>query len=229
MQMTPEQVDFQERVNTGSTWTRNEFLNSQGYLLLKNLYDPDRLYSPVPPEQGRYTYFDTRNPDKFVHEPLEVQVEGSTARYSHPQYVNPHNHIRRKLEKELGRRLYNTYYFDRFYFPGQTLNRHIDRDACEISVTIHVSTNLKGKDADWPVWVKTRQGQDVSLILKPGDGMVYLGCERPHWRDPMPTPRRKKRDIIFRRKEKEYYYHQIFFHYVLQDGQRAHCAWDKTR
>ena len=26
---------------------------------------------------------------------------------------------------------------------------------------------------------------------------------------------------------KEFYYHQIFFHYVLQDGQRAHCAWDK--
>ena len=25
------------------------------------------------------------------------------------------------------------------------------------------------------------------------------------------------------------YYHQIFFHYVLQDGQRAHCAWDMSR
>ena len=30
-------------------------------------------------------------------------------------------------------------------------------------------------------------------------------------------------------KKTEYYYHQIFFHYVLQDGQRAHCAWDKAR
>ena len=72
-------------------------------------------------------------------------------------------------------------------------------------------------------------GENRSVILKPGDGMIYKGCERPHWRDPMPTPRRRKRDIILRRKRKEYYYHQIFFHYVLADGQRAHCAWDKAR
>ena len=29
--------------------------------------------------------------------------------------------------------------------------------------------------------------------------------------------------------DEEYYYHQIFFHYVLQDGQRAQCAWDQSR
>ena len=59
-----------------------------------------------------------------------------------------------KLEKELGRKLYNTYYYDRFYFPGQALTRHADRDACEISVTVHVSTNLEGKDADWRFGLK---------------------------------------------------------------------------
>ena len=72
-------------------------------------------------------------------------------------------------------------------------------------------------------------GENRSVILHEGDGMIYKGCERPHWRDPMPTPRRRKRDIILRRKQKEYYYHQIFFHYVLADGQRAHCAGDKAR
>ena len=102
---------------------------------------------------------------------------------------------------------------------------------------------LEGKDADWLLsglkllihiqinlnhryWCP---GENRSVVLQPGDGMIYKGCERPHWRDPMPTPRRRKRDIILRRKEKEYYYHQIFFHYVLADGQRAHCAGDKAR
>ena len=28
-------------------------------------------------------------------------------------------------------------------------------------------------------------------------------------------------------KKMEHYYHQIFFHYVLADGQRAHCTWDE--
>ena len=63
-------------------------------------------------------------------------------------------------------------------------------------------------------------GEERSCILNPGDGVIYKGCERPHWRDPMPG---KKKGLF---NKKEYYYHQIFFHYVLQDGQRSHCAWD---
>ena len=241
MTMLEEQIIQQERRNTGTSWTRNEKFDENGYLVIKNLWDPKELYSPVPPEKGQYNYWDN-NPEHFSLMPVEKQVEGSTSRYWHPQYRAIHSGIRRKLEKEIGRKLFNTYYYDRFYYPGQELKKHADRDACEISVTVHCSTNLEGEDADWPIWIKTPDtytdktkteiiipGENRSVILHAGDGMVYKGCERPHWRDPMPTPRRRKRDIILMRKEKEYYYHQIFFHYVLQDGQRAHCAGDKAR
>ena len=241
MTMLEEQIIQQERRNTGTSWTRNEKFDKNGYLVIKNLWDPKELYSPVPPEKGQYNYWDN-NPEHFSLMPVEKQVEGSTSRYWHPQYRAIHSGIRRKLEKEIGRKLFNTYYYDRFYYPGQELTKHADRDACEISVTVHCSTNLEGEDADWPIWIKTPDtytdktkteiiipGENRSVILHAGDGMVYKGCERPHWRDPMPTPRRRKRDIILMRKEKEYYYHQIFFHYVLQDGQRAHCAGDKAR
>ena len=54
-------------------------------------------------------------------------------------------------------------------------------------------------------------GENRSVILGPGDGMVYKGCERPHWRDPMPTPRRRKRDIILRRKGKNIITIKSFF------------------
>ena len=53
-------------------------------------------------------------------------------------------------------------------------------------------------------------GEERSLSLKPGDGLLYKGCERPHWRDPMPGKTKK----VFGKKV-ELYYHQIFFHYVL--------------
>ena len=239
--MTELQLQMQEKNNSGTAWTRNEFFEKNGYLVVKNLWDAEELYSPVPEMKGQYNYWD-KNPEHFNYNPVENQVEGSTSRYWHPQYRVIHSGIRAKLEKQLGRKLYNTYYYDRFYYPGQALTRHADRDACEISVTVHCSTNLEGKDADWPIWIKTPDtytdkskstvlvpGENRSVILHAGDGMIYKGCERPHWRDPMPTPKRRKRDIILRRKEKEYYYHQIFFHYVLADGQRAHCAWDKAR
>jgi hypothetical protein len=69
-------------------------------------------------------------------------------------------------------------------------------------------------------------GEDRKVTLEPGDGMIYKGCERPHWREAMPGANRSKK--LFGKGE-ELYYHQIFFHYVLQDGQRAHCAFDAAR
>ena len=233
-QMTEEQLFYQERQNTGTSWTRNEQFEKDGYLVVKNLWDPKELYRPVPEERGQINYWGKRL-DQFTYCELETQVEGSLACYWHPQYRTIHSQIRIKLEKILKRQLYNTYYYDRFYFPGQALTRHADRDACEISITTHISTNLKGP---WPIWIKTpdtygddkrtiilKRGENRSVILSAGDGMIYKGCERPHWRNPMPG--KKKFWNIF--KKEDLYYHQIFFHYVLADGQRSHCANDMAK
>jgi|TARA_B100000085_G_scaffold67727_1_gene60498 hypothetical protein len=240
-QMNEMQLMFQERKNAGTAWTRNEQFDKDGYLVIKDLWDPEELYHPVPEHTGQYNYSD-KNPENFTLDIVEKQVEGSTSRYWHPQYRTIHTGIRLKLEKIIGRKLYNTYYYDRFYYTGQELTKHADRDACEISVSVHVSTNLEGEDAKWPFWIKTPDkysnkkkteiiapGEARSAILEAGDGLLYKGCERPHWRNSMPTPRRRKRDILLRRPEKKYYYHQIFFHYVLADGERAHCAYDMSR
>ena len=142
--MTELDLMIQERRNSGTAWTRNEKFDKDGYLVIKDLWDPEELYHPVPPEKGQYNYWD-KNPEHFNHVPVEQQVEGSTSRYWHPQYRTIHTGIRLKLEEIIGRKLYNTYYYDRFYYPGQELTRHADRDACEISVSVHVSTNLEGE------------------------------------------------------------------------------------
>ena len=67
-------------------------------------------------------------------------------------------------------------------------------------------------------------GENISVVLEPGDAMIYKGCERPHWRESMPGLLETIRDGI---DKNSLYYHQIFFHYVLQDGVRAHYAWDR--
>lgn len=233
-QMTQDHIDFQERLNSGTSKTNNPQFDKDGYFVVKNLWDPKDLFCNPPEQTGQYNYYGKL--DKFSYEPLEMQVEGSTSRYYYPPYKYAHSQIRLKLEKIIGKKLYNTYYYDRFYNPGQALSNHADRDACEISVTVHVSSNLT---QPWPIWIKTpdtyddpekkteivKKGENRSVILNPGDGMIYKGCERPHWRDPMPTEYR--RTWYGRKVEKEgLYYHQIFFHYVLADGQRAHFAGD---
>ena len=67
------------------------------------------------------------------------------------------------------------------------------------------------------------------LRAEAGDGMIYKGCERPHWRDRMPGTLETSLAQLNQKSLDELYYHQIFFHYVLQDGERAHCAWDMAR
>ena len=229
--MKIEKVIRSEYENHGTSWTRNEFFDTNGYLVVKNLYDPKKLLHPVPKERGVFNWRDSDKHDKFTYEEIETQVSGSVARYWHPQYRKIHSEIRLILEQAIGRKLYNTYYYDRFYFPGQELKKHTDRPACEISVTIHVSTNIK---ESWPIWIKTpdtfedktmktliASGENRFVHLEAGDGMIYKGCERPHWRDPMPGLLESTLN-----KDESLYYHQIFFHYVLQDGIRAHHAWD---
>ena len=69
-QMTELQLMLQERTNSGTAWTRNEKFEKDGYLVVKDLWDPEELYHPVPEEKGQYNYWD-KNPEHFNHVPVE--------------------------------------------------------------------------------------------------------------------------------------------------------------
>ena len=219
--MTLEEIAAQEKRCSGTSWTRNAEFDKNGYIVIKDLCNPTELLKPVPHQRGQISYWGQKV-DQYVYEPEEHQVQGSLATYNRPDYRELHSVVRLKLEKLIGRPLYNTYYYDRFYWSGQELKKHADRDACEISVTIHVGSSLADP---WPIWIKTPDseteiGEERSVLLQPGDAMLYKGCERPHWREAMPGNQQPGL---------EDWHHQIFMHYVLQDGRRAHCAWDRGK
>ena len=56
--MTEAQLMFQERENTGTAWTRNKDFDKNGYLVVKDLWDPEELYHPVPELRGQLNYYD---------------------------------------------------------------------------------------------------------------------------------------------------------------------------
>ena len=101
-----------------------------------------------------------------------------------------------------------TYVYSRIYKNNSILEKHIDRDACEISLTVH----LDG-DKEWPIYIKTPSGEDRCLILQPGDAMMYLGCEAEHWRNSYQGE----------------WYCQIFLHYVKSRGKRSYAYFDKLK
>jgi len=54
------------------------------------------------------------------------------------------------------------------------LEPHIDRKSCEFSTTL----NLGGDP--WPIYLEPNN----EINLKPGDMLIYKGCEVKHWRKP---------------------------------------------
>ena len=84
------------------------------------------------------------------------------------------------MEKHTKLKLLETYSYARIYKPGDVLARHKDRYSCEISTTL----NLGGDP--WPIYLDptTKTGQaGIKVDLKPGDMLIYSGCELEHWRE----------------------------------------------
>jgi len=224
---TDEQIKIQQKERYLSCWSWNPEFDKDGYIVVKNFADVKKITPPENPVVGIKEYFKFTNSFEFRN---EDQVPGSSSRIRYPSYRELYYESLKKAENILGRKLLPTYYFDRIYYPSQQLHKHLDRDSCEVSVSIHLSTNLK---KDWPFNLETRTwytnkkmkdlwkiGEKVSICLNPGDAIIYMGCEIPHWRDPLPSRYNK---LIRFFKEDDTYYHQLFFHYVFADGDRAHC------
>ena len=190
-----------------------EIFDRNGYLYVPKAVDPAILYCspPVDKEGQRITGVEKHLKYKEVEfNPIEPHVNGSFARYNLPSYKRTHYFLMKKIESILGMDLLPTYYFDRFYYEGQELTRHFDRPSCEISATVQVSTN---RDQAWPIWFELPDHTENSVSMKNGDMVLYKGCERDHWREPLTG--------------KNSYHHQIFFHYVNAQGPYVHYAYDR--
>ena len=55
--MTEQSLLSQEWRTSGTTWTRNDEFDRDGYYIVKNLWNPEELYYPLPPERGQLTWW----------------------------------------------------------------------------------------------------------------------------------------------------------------------------
>ena len=222
---------YQRCASSPRKMSSNEFFEKNGYLFVPGLIgDPENLFDPPPVDEngkritGQMNYI---RKDKVNFIPTEHQVNGSLARYNIPIYKELHYLVRKQIEKRLGMELLPTYFYDRFYYVGQQLKRHSDRPACEVSVTLQISTN--GKEP-WPIWFERPDGSETYVLMKNGDATIYKGCEREHWRDPLQSRYTtwENRWRSFRKQEDDTYHHQIFLHYVDSQGPFVHHANDRA-
>ena len=83
--------------------------------------------------------------------------------------------MREGVESMIGLELVPTYGYFRLYKNGNDLKPHKDRAACEISLSLCIG--YEGEQ--WPIYI-----DGIPIYQKPGEVVVYRGCEVEHWREP---------------------------------------------
>lgn len=112
-----------------------------------------------------------------------------------------------RVEETTGLSLYPTYSYLRLYGTGDALAPHVDREACEVSLSLNIGQE---PSVPWPLWIRGASGARA-VRLEPGDAVVYRGIECEHWRERYDGVRLA----------------QVFLHYVDQAGPHASWRFDR--
>jgi len=143
------------------------------------------------------------NPDKF---PKDTQCPKSFSIYNYRPFLEIFVNKTSYISELIGEPVLPTYCYARLYQNGEVLEKHTDRESCEISVTLNLY-----KDKDWDIFFTKPNGEKSALNLASGQAALYLGCESEHWRN------------AFEGEE----YIQVFFHYVKSNGKNWHHCFDR--
>jgi hypothetical protein len=141
------------------------------FAMKKQVYDTCRETRYVSPFETMYGFYEKK----------DEQIPNTYSHYSDIAMETLMLKCQPGMEKATELKLYPAYTYARIYKKGDELKRHKDRFSCEISTTM----NLGGDD--WPIYLEPsgKEGmKGVKVDLKPGDMLVYRGCDLEHWRKP---------------------------------------------
>lgn len=167
------------------------------HLIIKNFIPLGRAKKLSDEFKEYCNYGDVSNSD--------TQVPNTPSKYNYLPFLELLCEKTPEISKIIDETVLPTYCYARVYKNGDDLKKHIDRPACEISLTLH----LDG-DTNWEIFIETPSGDEVSIDLEQGDALLYLGCNTPHWRN----------------KYEGDFYSQVFLHYVRSRGDKSYAYFD---
>jgi predicted 2-oxoglutarate/Fe(II)-dependent dioxygenase YbiX len=176
----------------------NEFLIKNNYFVVPNF---------ITKEKSEELFLEFKDHCNNQNLPGDSQAPNSHSQYNYISFLELLCEKTPEVSSILGETVIPTYAYSRIYKNKSELVPHTDRDACEVSLTLH----LWG-DRSWPIWIKTPDGVDKCVNLNPGDAMLYLGTIASHWRDPYGGEE----------------YGQVFLHYVRSRGKCSYAYFDKS-
>ena len=177
----------------------NELITENNYIFIPNFISPQRATELA----NRFIKFCKDN-----NLDGDSQIPESHSVYNYVDFLELLCEKTPEVSKFLGETVLPTYTYARVYKQGATLDRHRDREACEISLTIHLTG-----DSEWPIYIQKPNGEEVELNLATGDAMMYRGNIADHWRN-----RFEGREYV-----------QVFMHYVRSRGENNWAFFDRDR
>jgi hypothetical protein len=142
------------------------------YLFLKGMLPPPLL------EYLKVYYAILLADNYFSHDsqcPSSLSLSGDPALDAVLEWIRP------ELGRLVGFSLAPTYSYTRRYAKGEVLTRHLDRAACEISVTASIQIPKRARPS--VIHLKPPDGEETKIEMREGDGCVYAGTEVEHWRE----------------------------------------------
>ena len=136
-------------------------------------------------------------------------VLGAHSKYGDPAMESLLLKLQKTIEKNTGLKVEPTYSFYRVYRPGDELLPHMDRPACEISITVCLNYDYKNSKYEWPIFVN-----GTPIVLEAGDLVCYRGVDLEHWREKFTAPEGS-------------WHVQAFLHYVAVDGPYLNYKYDE--
>jgi hypothetical protein len=179
----------------------NLSLEQNNYVFIDNFLEPERakeLYDD-------FIKAATDRPEAFIK---DEQCPNTLAIRNHHPFVELLVGATPFVQDVVGEILLPTYSYARMYKNGDSLAPHIDRGACEISLTLHLGSD----GVEWPMYFRKPDGDVVGANLHPGQAIIYLGCVSEHWRN------------VYEGDE----YGQVFLHYVRSRGPNGRQYFDKV-
>lgn len=175
--------------------------NDQKFVVIENFISSDRA-KELSEEFKKYC---EENPSECVS---DSQVPNTPANYNYKLFLELLCEKTPEISKVIKEPVLPTYCYARVYKNGDVLKKHTDRDACEVSLTVH----LDG-DRNWEIFVETPDKKEIPVNLKCGDALLYFGCDVSHWRNAFEGS----------------FYSQVFLHYVKSKGERSYAYFDKRK
>jgi hypothetical protein len=173
------------------------FFKDKNYVIIKNLISAEMSFLFYEYIKTKVTAIDYKKTfDNKYYNQLwdgdfgDEQVNSAYWKYGDPLFDTLMKLIHSDIERDLDLKLNYNYSYLRFYTEGNDMKEHVDRESCEVSLSMCMGYDNSNVDTEkypnynWPMWLGHENSDDkLPISLEPGDALLYRGCNISHFRE----------------------------------------------